>query len=85
MFCEPCFAIVAVDETVHWFVCPVNLNLDKSCLVAATLFTHEETFIFVTLSFNFLIIPVSPLLPHAVHLLDFSFLLALVAGNFSGI
>lgn len=41
MFCKPGLAIVAVDEAMHRLISPVNLDLDESGLVTATLLACE--------------------------------------------
>lgn len=77
MFGEACLTLVAEYKAMHWLISPVDLHLDKACLVAATLFTKEETLEFVALGFYFLVFPIGSLFPHASHLHFVSFLLKL--------
>ena len=72
MFCKPGLAIVAVYETVHRLVSPVDLDLDESSLVTSTFLAHKESFVLISLSFYLLIVPIGTFLPHTVRFKLFS-------------
>jgi hypothetical protein len=81
MLRKPGFAIVAKDEAMHRLVGSVDLDLDKARLVAATLLAQEEALELVALHLYLLVLPVSPLIPHASHLDLVSFHSHLLAGK----
>jgi hypothetical protein len=85
MLCEPGLTIVAVDEAVHGLVCPINLDLDESSLVTATLLAQEESLVLVALGFDLLVVPICPFLPHSIFLKLISLHLEFLAGNFASV
>lgn len=83
MFRESSFAVIAENKAVHRLVCSVYLDLNKSSFVTIALLAQEKALELIALSLNFLVLPVSPLLPHALQHHFFSLFLLFFTCQFT--